>query len=135
PGSDSRADSRLVHACSRITDDRCRDVLTEGGMGDGEHRGLADLRVGQQRLLYLSRRDLFPTTIDQLLQSAGQGQETRIIENAPVTCAQPTVDEGCGVGVRVIEVTSHHPGPADDHLARFTGRTPRSGLVEDSDLA
>src|SRR5262252_282565 len=110
-----------------------RDQLTVGGrraehhrggncfaidpVGDAEANGFSDRRVSEQRLVYLARRDLFTSAIDQLLDAADQRQVTVGVQVALVSGPEPSVCERIGVSLLIPLVSAKYVGPFNRYLS------------------
>jgi hypothetical protein len=95
----------MVRLCGH---DNSGHHLAPGGIGQAEHGGLADARMGEQHLLDLGGVDVLPTADDHVLQSPGDRQVAATVEGADVAGAQPTFRvDGFPCAVRHVEVAEH----------------------------
>src|SRR5205823_9859652 len=70
-----------------------------------------------QDLVDLTGGDLLAAPVDQLLDPADQLQVAVGVQAPAVAGAEPAVNEGGGVGLRVALVAVDHVGALDGHLA------------------
>jgi hypothetical protein len=69
-------------------------------MRHAEAHGLGDGRMREQHLVDLTRGDFLAAAVDELLESAHQGQISVRIEDALIAGAEPAVDERLRIGVK-----------------------------------
>ena len=127
----------FVAGCRRSgwpEDDRRSDVLAEGGMRDRERHGLRDRAVVQQDFIHLLRRDLLPSAIDDLLETAGDEEEPLRIQVAQVPCTEPPLDEGAAIGLGIVRIGRHHTRPANHDFAVSSRRHQIPRVVHDRDV-
>src|SRR3984885_13301222 len=84
-------------------------------VGHADDGGLADVRVGHQRVLQLHGGDPLAAGLDHVLGPVGQRDEAERVDGADVAGAQPAVVELAGIVVLVI--AAGDPGTADLDLA------------------
>ena len=75
-----------------------------------------------QRFVDLARRDFLAAAIDDLLQPSGQRQVAVGVDDALIAGAEPAVDEGFAVRLRIVLVASGDVLAANDDLAGFALR-------------
>ena len=114
---EERAQLLFVRAHALAQHDRGGDVLAQHVMRNRECDRLQDRGVIHQRLVDLARRDFLAAAIDDLLQPPRQGEVALRIDDALIAGAEPSVDEGLGVGLRVVLIAAGHAVAANDHLA------------------
>src|SRR5262249_50985537 len=69
----------------------------------------------------LGRVDVESAADVHVLEPVGDSQVAGLVDGTDVASMQPTVDvDGGSGGVRVVEVTQHHVGPAQQNLACFS---------------
>ena len=73
--------------------DRRRDLFAPGRVRHAEGDRLGNLRVREQHLVDLARRDLLAAAIDHLLQAAGQREIAVLVEHSLVAGPEPPIDE------------------------------------------
>ena len=71
------------------------------GSGTAKLTACVDIRVREQRVLDLRRRDLLPGAVDDLLRATSQEEVPVLVEGAFVAGPEPAVDERLGVRFRV----------------------------------
>ena len=87
-------------------------------VGEADHRGVGDLRVGEQQRLELGRRHLEALVLDELLEPVDDEQVPVGVDVADVAGVQPAVGvDRVGRGLRVVEVALHHLRTPDPDLA------------------
>ena len=69
------------------------DAFPQRGMGHAKRRRLLHVRVAQQHLVDLARRDLFAPAVDDLLETARQHQVALVVEPPLVARSTPAVRE------------------------------------------
>ena len=99
-------------------------------MRDGENDDLFHPGVGGDHILNFLRADLLAAAVDKLLEPAGQGETTVVVQPALVAGAEPTFDECSGVEFGVDRfVRSHDTSTPDEDLSSTVG-----AFVGDADL-
>ena len=87
-----------------------------------------------QHLVDLARRDLGPTSVDQLLQAAGDEEIAVSVEVALVAGPEPARDERPSIGLRIVVVAAHDARSAHDDFTRRVGRHPGARFIDDLKL-
>ncbi len=92
------------------------------------HRGML-----QQNVVDLMRRDVFARADDDVFNAPGQVQVTVAVEITLVSGAKPAVDEGAGVGFRIIFVSTKYVCALDCDFAAFIILERLAVFVHDPD--
>ena len=101
-----------------------------------ERGGRHHIRVCEERLLDLARRDLLAAPVDDLLGPAGEREVSVVVEMAEVSGAEPPVGrERREVDLRIGEVRARDVRSAHHDLAHRTGREDLVVGTEHRDLA
>ena len=110
--------SKLGRSCSDagMQDDRRRNIFSETSMRSCESRCLCDGRVTQQGHVNLDRRDLLTAPVDEVLDPSMHSKESFVVEASEIAHAKPTIDKGCPVELRIIQVTGRQGGSSNQDL-------------------
>ena len=108
-------------------------VLSEAGVGGGDHRDLDHPREKQEPLLHLGGADVLAAADDDVLLAVGEGQ-VLAVEHADVAGGEPAVAVDAGVGQRGIEISREQVWSARHDLPRLAGRQVHAVIVDDADL-
>src|SRR5688572_16406794 len=110
--------------------------LPEPRIGQPDHRGVQDLRMGIQDLLDLARKEFLAAAVDDLLAAPGDLDVALLVDvAAEIPRAEPSVlGESPGVGLRVGVVAEVHRWPACRDLADLPARHVIARVVDDSKL-
>src|ERR1700751_4944494 len=84
-----------------------------------------------EKLLDVSRGEFLTTTIDDIFDSAGDRDESVIVENADISGPEPAGVVECDAVGRGLQITEHPLGPSHRKLARAT-RWQRSTVVAEN---
>ena len=114
-------------------DDRL-DRFAPFGVGDPDHRHLADRLVPHQHLLDFPRINVFSPTDDHVVRAVHQEEVTGFIKISHVTGVKPASSERTGRGVRIAPVALHHQVAAGDNLSGLTGSQSPVFLVDNLDF-
>ena len=106
------AKCRRLRMTVRRLNDGSHDILAQPGMRNTENRSTLHSWLRQQPLLYLERRDLGATPVDDVGDPTFQVQIPILVEPAQIAGTKPTIDEGRRTGDRIVQVTRSHPGAA-----------------------
>src|SRR6201993_5527933 len=87
-----------------------------------------------EKLLDVSRGELLTTTIDAIFDSAGDRDESVIVENADISGPEPAGVVECDAVGRGLEVAEHPLGPPHRELARATRWQRVTVIAENSNL-
>ena len=71
----------------------------------------------QEHLIHLSRRNLFPPTVDDLLDAASDEKVTLCIHVTYIACPKPTTGERSSIRRRVVFIASHDVSTTDNDFA------------------
>src|SRR5271165_1734396 len=128
--------AQLLITCRHTVaqDDRRGDVFAQHVMRNRERNRLQDRGVIHQRLVNLARRDFLAAAIDDLLQPPRQGEVALRIDDALIAGAEPSVDEGLRIRLRVVLIAAGHAVAANDHLAGLAAPEQPALVVHDLDL-
>src|SRR5262249_43144121 len=99
-----------------------------------KRHSLGHCRMVHEHVVHFPRRDLFPATVDDLLQAPRDEQITIGVEIATVAGPEPVLSKGLPVGLWVVVITLYHPGSADDDLAAFSHWQQSASLIHDAQL-
>src|SRR5262245_30389208 len=100
----------------------CGDILAKGRMRGCERYSLRHRRMFQKHFIDFTWGDLFPSTIDDFLETAGEKQIALMIHITLVTRAEPTVGKTAFVGRWVALVPKGDIGTADYDFVGFARR-------------
>ena len=103
--------------CFLINGDECSDER----LGIPDHHHIGHERVASHAILEERRGDVLPCRCDEdLLLSAGDRQETLMVEDTNVTRTEPIVHERCTRCVVVVPVSREHVASLDQNFAIFS---------------
>src|SRR6202012_565012 len=87
-----------------------------------------------EKLLDVSRGEFLTTTIDDIFDSAGDRDESVIVENADIAGPEPAVVVECGPVGRGVQIAEHPLGPPHRKLARETRWQRQTVVAKNSPL-
>jgi hypothetical protein len=110
------------------------DVCAKSPMGNGENGSFDHILMAQQRLFNLGGRDLLPSAVDDILDSADNEEISLRVQVPKVAGSEPAIPKsGLGSG-SIIVVAPRYGGTPQRDLSTFAGRKLSTLAVKDRDL-
>src|SRR5215468_1117866 len=126
-------DLRKGEGCTGSGDHTQAVALAETRIGHTNDGGVQDLGMCVQHLLDFARKELLPTTVDDLLQTSHDAHVASGIALAEVTGPKPAVGgEEFGIGGGILVVAQMHRGPGSRDLTLCSWRDLASVLVKET---
>src|SRR5581483_342216 len=95
--------------------------------------GVGDGGVLQQDFVDFVRGDVFTAANDDVFDPASQIEIAIVVEKTLIAGAKPSLDEGLGVGFRIIFVSMKNIGTLNDDLAALAVGKVIAGFVQNAD--
>ena len=111
----------FIRLLSGIENDGCCDLFTEAYVGDAERDRLSHSRVEEQNVVDFTGCDLFPASVDDLLDPPAELQVTVDVEHSEIAGPKPPSHESRGSRLGIVRVAAEDALAADRDLANHTG--------------